>query len=114
VIVPRWPTSADGKWYWKTDTSSDELDGHYFLYGLYYDLVAETEAEKARVREVTARLTDHLIEHDYCLVDHDGKVTRWGVFGPQYLNGPFWTAQRGLNSLSVLSYIKVAVCGDEK
>ncbi|MGE3317115.1 MAG: hypothetical protein AB7O26_18515, partial [Planctomycetaceae bacterium] len=116
VIVPRWPTSADGKWYWKTDTSSDELDGHYFLYGLYYDLVAESEAEKARVREVTARVTDHLIKHNYCLVDHDGKVTRWGIFGPEYLNGPFWTAQRGLNSLSVLSYIKVAhhVCGDEK
>jgi len=116
VIVPRWPTSADGKWYWKTDTSSDELDGHYFLYALYYDLVAETDEEKARAREVVARVTDHLIEHDFNLVDHDGKPTRWGVFGPKELNGLFWTAQRGLNSLSVLSYLKVAehVTGDEK
>jgi len=30
VIHPRWPKSADGKWYWKCDTSSDELDGHSF------------------------------------------------------------------------------------
>ena len=50
VIEPRWPVSADGKWYWKTDTSSDELDGHYFFYGIYLDLVAETDEEKATIR----------------------------------------------------------------
>ena len=38
VMSPRWPVNADGKWYWKTDTSSDELDGHFFFYALYYDL----------------------------------------------------------------------------
>ena len=32
IMSPRWPKSADGKWYWKSDTSSDELDGHYFFY----------------------------------------------------------------------------------
>ncbi len=30
-LTPRWPLSADGQWYWKADTSSDELDGHYFF-----------------------------------------------------------------------------------
>lgn len=117
VIVPRWPTSADGKWYWKTDTSSDELDGHYFFYAQYYDLVAETEAEKARVREHVRALTDHLIEHDFCLVDHDGKPTRWAVFSPKALNqDPSWFMERGLNSLSVLSYLVVAehMTGDPK
>lgn len=117
VIVPRWPTSEDGKWYWKTDASSDELDGHFLLYGLYYDLVAETEAEKARVRDVTARVMDHLLEHDYRLVDHDGKPTRWANFSPESLNGdPDWWAERGLNSLSVLTYLNVAwhVTGDQK
>jgi hypothetical protein len=34
VIEPRWPLSADGRCYWKSDTSSDELDGHYFFYPL--------------------------------------------------------------------------------
>ena len=63
IMDPRWPTSEDGQWYWKSDTSSDELDGHYFAYGLYYDHVAETEAEKERCREVVRRITDHLIEH---------------------------------------------------
>lgn len=108
VIVPRWPKSADGKWYWKCDTSSDELDGHYFLYAVYYDLVAVTEAEKARVRDVVLSITDHLIDHDFQLVDHDGQPTRWARFSPKDLNGGRFWPGRGLNSLSILSYLKVA------
>ena len=49
VYEPRWPVSADGKWYWKSDTSSDELDGHFFFYPLYYDLVAQTDDEKMAI-----------------------------------------------------------------
>jgi hypothetical protein len=116
VYEPRWPKSADGQWYWKSDTSSDELDGHYFFYARYYDLVAD-DAEKERVREVVRDLTDHLVAHDFCLVDHDGTPTRWGVFGPKNINNdPNWWAERGLNSLSMLSYLAVAehMTGDAK
>ncbi len=109
TITPRWPKSADGNWYWKSDTSSDELDGHYFFYANYYDLVADTEDERARVREHVAALTDHLIEHGFYLVDHDGKPTRWGVFSPERLNhDPHWWEERGLNSLSMLAYLRTA------
>jgi hypothetical protein len=69
------------------------------------------------VREVVRDLTDHLVDHDYLLIDHDGRPTRWGVFGPQYLNrDPFWWPERGLNSLSILTYLSVAahVTGDSK
>ena len=117
VITPRWPVSADGQWYWKTDTSSDELDGHYFFYGLYYDLVADTEDEKARVREHVRALTDNIVDHDFNLVDHDGLPTRWAVYGPKSLNGdPTWYGERGLNSLSILSYLATAehITGDAK
>lgn len=114
---PRWPKSADGRWYWKSDTSSDELDGHYFFYPLYYDLVADTDAEKERVKEVVRDLTDHIVSHGFTLTDHDGKPTRWGIYGPDSLNGdPSWWAERGLNSLSMLCYLAVAhhVTGDDK
>lgn len=115
---PRWPKSADGQWYWKSDTSSDELDGHYFFYPLYYEFCAkDDETEKGRVREVVRDLTDHLISHDFTLVDHDGKPTRWGVYGPQDLNrNPDWWQERGLKSLSILSYLAVAhyITEDEK
>jgi hypothetical protein len=114
---PRWPKSADGKWFWKSDTSSDELDGHYFFYPLYYDFCADSEEEKNRVREVVRDVTDHLLAHSFVLIDHDGRPTRWAIFGPQFLNrDPMWWPERGLNSLSILSYLAVAahITGDEK
>jgi hypothetical protein len=117
VYEPRWPKSADSQWYWKSDTSSDELDGHYFFYPLYYEFCADTDSEKERVREVVRDLTDHLLTHHYQLTDHDGTHTRWGVFDPASLNlDPNWWAERGLNSLSMLSYLTVAsyVTGDAK
>jgi hypothetical protein len=117
TLTPRWPLSADGKWYWKADTSSDELDGHYFFYGAYYDLVARSEDEKRAVREHVAALTDHLVDHNFQLVDHDGNPTRWGIFDPQNLNHNVdFSTERGMNSLSILSYLKVAahITGEAK
>jgi len=117
VLSPRWPKSADGKWYWKSDTSSDELDGHYFFYAVYYDLAAETPQEKEDVRKVVRAITDHLLDHNYSLIDWDGTPTRWAIYDPVSLNdNRDWWANRGLNSLSMLSYLKVAehMTGDEK
>ncbi len=116
LITPRFVTSEDGKYMWKCDTSSDELSGHYFFYGVYYDLVAETEEEKAPVREVVRDITDHLIRNDFNLVDHDGTPTRWGRFGPDYLDSENGWPQRGLNSMMMLGMLSVAehVTGDVK
>jgi hypothetical protein len=117
VYEPRWPKSADGQWFWKSDTSSDELDGHYFFYPLYFDFCADTEAERERVREVVRDVTDHLLAHRFVLLDHDGRPTRWGIYGPHFLNrDPDWWPERGLKSLSILSYLAVAahVTGDAK
>ncbi|GAA0879128.1 hypothetical protein GCM10009119_20960 [Algoriphagus jejuensis] len=115
-IYPRFPTSEDGKYMWKCDTSSDELAGHYFFYAIYYDLVAKTEEEKAMVREVVADITDHLIRNGFMLMDHDGKPTRWGNFSPEYMASFWGWDQRGLNSMMMLSFLNVAshVTGDAK
>ncbi|HOK08330.1 MAG TPA: hypothetical protein PLT82_00650 [Candidatus Hydrogenedens sp.] len=114
-IVPRFVTSSDGKYMWKCDTSSDELAGHYFFYGIYYDLVAENEEEKQPVREVVKTITDHLIQNNYCLIDHDGKPTRWAFFNPEMLHSLKGWEQRGLNSMMMLSFLRVAhhITGDE-
>jgi hypothetical protein len=117
VYEPRWPKTADGKWYWKSDTSSDELDGHYFFYALYFELCADTPTEQERVREVVKDATDHLMTHDFTMVDIDGKPTRWAIYSPNYLNHDTkWWPERGLNSLSMLTYLAVAayVTGDQK
>lgn len=115
-IYPRFPKSKDGNWMWKCDTSSDELAGHYFFYGIYHDLVAETPEEKAAVKQVVADITDHLVRNGFLLRDHDGKPTRWGNFSPEFCNSVWGWDQRGLNSMMMLSFLNVAshVTGDGK
>lgn len=107
-IHPRFPKSKDGKYRWKCDTSSDELAGHYFYYGIYYDLVAETKQEKDAVKEVVSAITDHLIRNGFRLMDYDGKPTRWGNFEPDYFNSIWGWDQRGINSMMLLSFLNVA------
>jgi hypothetical protein len=95
-------------WYWKGETSSDELDGHYFGWYVFHELAADEE-QKAAVRAVVKRVTDHIIDNGYYLVDIDGKATTWGVWAPEKLNDdPVWWPERGLNSLEMLSHLKVA------
>lgn len=116
AYTPRWPTTEDGKYYWKSDTSSDELDGHYYFYGLYYDLVADTEEEKERVREIVRDNINHMIDHGFRMHDHAGP-TRWADYSPESLNNdPRWAMERGLNSLSMLSYLATAahITGDNR
>ena len=102
-----WYPSADGEWLWKGDCSSDEIDGHMYGYSIFYDLAAD-DAYKERIVSLVHRIMDHII-------GKDGKRTRWGVWAPEYLNGP-WRAQRGLNSLEILSHLKSAhhITGDDR
>ena len=117
IMERRVPVDKTGEWYWKCDASSDELDGHFFGSAIYFDRVCETEEEKDAVRIVVRRIVDHIIAHDYSLVDYDGKPTRWARFSPGDLNqDPAWHAERGLNSYSMLTYLAIAhhILGDAK
>jgi len=112
----RWRPSADGRWLWKGDTSSDEITGHFFAYAIYYDLVAD-EMERARVRQHVARVMDYLMAGGYDLLDIDGQPTRWGIWSPKQLNdNPAWRLDRGVNSTELLSYLKIThhMTGDAK
>ncbi len=110
-----WHATADGKWFWKGDTSSDELVGHFYAYALYYDLAADAETKQA-IRQKVRRITDHLIEHDFCLVDLDGKPTRWGRWSESYFASPEGQSEAPLQSLELLSFLKTAwhITGDPK
>lgn len=117
IMDPRWPMDASGKWYWLSDLSTDELNGHFFGAAVYFDEVCETEPEREAVRAVVRRLADHLIVNNHTLIDYDGSPTRWGRFSPDELNrSAEWTPERGLNSMSALMYMGAAhhVTGDEK
>ena len=101
-----WHDTPDKKWRWKGDTSSDEIVGHYFVYPIYYDLLADDE-EKAVLRGVIERITNHILDHNYQLVDTDGKHTLWGYCGPDEI----WKDpdETGLRALHILSHLTVAM-----
>lgn len=111
-----WHFSPDGKWQWLDDTSSDEITGHLFTLSLFYELVADT-AQKLRVKSLIERIVTHIVDHDFHLIDFDGKPTRWGIWHPDSLNhSPNWMYERSLNSLQMLSFLKTAYhyTGNEK
>jgi hypothetical protein len=103
-----WHPSADGRWWWKGDTSSDEVDGHYFAYSIYYNVAAD-EAEKKEIGQYLERITDHIIDHGLNYVGPPGVPTTWGVWAPDKLNHDLRRqGDRGLNSLEILSFLEVA------
>jgi len=80
------------------------------MYGylFYHDLVADA-AERKRVSDHVCKIVDYIIDGDFVFIDIDGKHTRWAVWSPDKLNkDPDWRAERGINSLEMLSYLKLA------
>jgi len=115
AVGGEWHLSADRKWIWKGDTSSDELDGDLFGLGIYYDLVAD-EAERKRIAAAVSEVMNGVVDNRYILKDVDGKHTRWAVWSPELLLTPEWSAQRKLNSLEMLAHLRSAIhiTGEEK
>lgn len=115
-VEKRWHLSADKKWLWKGDTSSDEMDGHYMAYFFFYEYAAN-EQDKIAIRNHVSKLTSALVKNNYNLIDVDGTHTRWGVWSPEQLNrDPDWSSEKSLNSFELLAYLKfaAAITGDEK
>jgi hypothetical protein len=100
-----WHDTPDRLWGWKGDTSSDEIVGHYFVYPIYYDLVAD-ESEKPALRGVIERITNHILDNGYRLLGPGGRPTRWGWWGPDAI----WEDpdETGLRALQILSHLRVA------
>ncbi len=101
---------------WLGETSSDEMTGHYFAYGIYYDLVADEE-EKKKIAKVVKTITDHILENNFHLTDVDGVPTTWANWEPELLNNDDrWFYERGTNSLEMLSFLKTTyhVTGEDK
>jgi hypothetical protein len=100
-----WHWTADGQYYWKADTSSDEIVGHFFLFSVAQELLPDGEL-KQRTATTTARIMNHIVEHNYTLVDRDGQPTKWGWWSRErFTLSPEETA---LNSLQLLSFLKTA------
>jgi len=115
-VEQRWRKSKDGKWLWKGDTSSDEMDGHMMGYFFYYEFAAGEE-EKVLVRDHVKKIVDYLMKNNYNFIDIDRTHTHWGVWSPDQLNrDPDWASERSINSLELQAYLKFAghITGDDK
>ena len=110
-----WHDSADGRFEWKGDTSSDELCGHFYAVALFLDLAAQGK-EPAQAKTHLARMASHLVDHHWQLVDLDGKPTRWGRWDPEYFLTDEGRYDRGLQAVELLSFIRTAeaLTGDAK
>lgn len=102
-----WHDTADGRFEWKGDTSSDELCSHFYAVTVFLELAAEGE-EVAQAKTHLARIADHLIRNRWRLIDLDGKATRWGRWDPEYFLTDEGRYDRGLQAAELLSYLKAA------
>ncbi|RLD77003.1 MAG: hypothetical protein DRJ10_12690, partial [Bacteroidetes bacterium] len=60
-LPAKWYPTADGKWFWKGDTSSDEVIGHFYSVSLFYELVAKGK-EKELAKEHMERMAAYIID----------------------------------------------------
>ncbi len=114
----QWRPTPDGTMYWKSDTSSDEIDGHYLAFYTYYQHIARFDQEEREllVQQLRA-VSDYIVDNGYQLIDWDGQRTRWGFWDPKSLNEDRrHYLESGLNSLQILMFLKVAqyITGDAK
>ena len=114
-LPAKWYPTPDGLWFWKGDTSSDEVNGHYYSVCLFHDLAAKGR-EKERAKRHIGNITSHIIDNGWVLRDMDGKPTRWGRWDPEYLLRPYGFESRGLNGLEAQTYVHAAfaLTGDPK
>ncbi len=121
-IDPTEEKPKDGFWYWtedrkyefKSDTSSDEIVGHFLLFGMAWDLLPEG-ALRQEVKATCRRMIDYILKNNYYLIDpKTGKPTRWGKWTPEYFASVDGRGDAPLNSIELISFLRTSqhVTGD--
>jgi hypothetical protein len=105
---PRWQVADDKRWVWKATTSSDEIVGHFFVYAVFAEIVPDA-AWRQRAIDLMDSIMDHIVRHDWYLVDYDGRPTQWGRWHPDYVNQfPRAVGDRRLNSVEIIAFLQTA------
>lgn len=114
-LPAKWHKASKGDWYWKGDTSSDEIIAHFFAVSIFHDLAAKGK-EKEMAKNHLIKIASYIVDNDFVLIGMDGKPTRWGRWNPDYLLRPYGYMDKGINGLEVLTFMKTAyaLSGDQK
>ena len=104
---------------YKTDTSTDEIIGHLFIYKIAYDILGD-EGEEGQLKELISdtmrRIAQHFADNGYSLLDATGQGTTWGKTNLDYFNNGMTWEDNSLNCLVVLNIFKLAayVTGEQR
>jgi hypothetical protein len=114
-LPAKWYPTTDGLWLWKGDTSSDEVNAHFYAVSLFYELAAK-DTEKELARRHLTDIASHILTNGWVLRDMDGQPTRWGRWDPKYLLRSYGIDSRGLNGMEAQTYMQTAfaLTGDAK
>jgi hypothetical protein len=105
----RWRDLPGNDWEWKGHTSSDEFTSHTFAHAVLWEFVARPGAERQRIASNYVAILNHIIQHDWHLVDVDGQPTLWGRWHPDYVNHyPPSIGDRRLNSAEIIAGLQLA------
>ena len=114
-LPAKWHKAKEGDFYWKGDTSSDEVIAHFFAISIFHDLVANKK-EKELAKDHLVKIASYILENGFVLIGMDGKPTRWGRWNPEYLLRSYGYMDKGINGLEVLTFMRTAyaLSGDQK
>lgn len=102
-----WHPAGAGS-FWKGDTSSDELVGHFFADWVAWNLLPADDDLRERAAGEAQRIAQRLVDHGLRLVGPDGRMTRWGDYTLEYFKTPEGAEDAGLDSLEILSHLCLA------
>ena len=103
-----WRHADDPEWDWKSTTSSDEAIGHMFVFGAIAELVDAPDLKNKAIKLMDA-LMQHIVEHDYYMIDWNGEPTKWGRWNPGYVNTrPENVGDRKITSSNITSMLQTA------
>lgn len=102
--------TADGKYLWRDDVSSDQYDGHFMAFYSYFEHLAQFDpAERARLEQQLRQVLDYVLAHNYTIPDWNAERTEWGWWTPELLNEhPIHWQETGIYALMMLSFLKTA------
>ena len=97
-----WRESPDGRYRWRGNVSSDQVDGLMFGIFVYATHLADDD-ERVELARAVAQIVDAIIGNDFRIIGYDGDPTEWGHYELSYV-----TEQEPMNALLMLQMVKVA------